>query len=270
VTVHDAGWVGGPVGGRAPAADPAPDVEVAPEATPTRWLRARTVLDRAVAAVLLVPTGPLLLVLGLLVRRQDGGPALVRLPRVGRYGDEFRIHKLRTMRVAAPGDPVGSTLTAAGDHRITPLGHALRRWRVDELAQLLDVVGGRMALLGPRPETPPFVDRRDPRWVEVLSVRPGIAGPTQVIVHGWEAELPEAGEDLYREVLLPVKLAIDAWYLRHASPLLDVRVVVALVQSMVGRPRTVLHRLVERAVPGAATLGDDLAAASAARTAPHR
>jgi hypothetical protein len=84
-------------------------------------------------------------------------------------------------------------------------------------------------------------------------------------VHGWEARLPEASEDVYREVLLPVKLAIDAWYLREASPALDARVVVALVQSMAGRTRTVLHRRVEAAVPAAATLGADLAEASARR-----
>jgi lipopolysaccharide/colanic/teichoic acid biosynthesis glycosyltransferase len=150
-------------------------------------------------------------------------------------------------------------LTTSGDHRITPLGHGLRRWRVDELPQLLDVVAGRMALLGPRPETPPFVDLDDPRWQAVLRARPGIAGPTQVIVHGWEANLPAASEDVYREVLLPVKLAIDEWYVEHASPSLDLRVVAALVQSMLGWHRTVLHRQVERAVPSAATLGVDLA-----------
>jgi lipopolysaccharide/colanic/teichoic acid biosynthesis glycosyltransferase len=116
-----------------------------------------------------------------------------------------------------------------------------------------------MALLGPRPETPPFVDLHDPRWQAVLRARPGIAGPTQVIVHGWEAGLPAASEDVYREVLLPVKLAIDAWYLEHASPALDLRVVVALGQSMFGRHRTVLHARVEAAVPSAGTLGDDLA-----------
>jgi lipopolysaccharide/colanic/teichoic acid biosynthesis glycosyltransferase len=227
------------------------------------WLRVRTLLDRGLAALLLVPTAPVVLVLGLLVRRQDHGPALVRLPRVGRGGVPFRIHKLRTMWVTGPAS--GSSLTAAGDRRITPLGHALRRWRVDELPQLLDVLSGRMSLLGPRPETPPFVDLDDPRWQAVLSVPPGIAGPTQVIVHGWEARLPEASEDVYREVLLPVKLAIDRWYLEHASPLLDVRVVVALGQSMLGWHRTVLHGRVEAAVPAAATLGADLSLGAGAR-----
>jgi len=226
---------------------------------PRPWLRIRWALDRVVAAALLVPVAPAMLVLGLLVRGHDRGPALVRLPRVGRWGEPFRIHKLRSMRVAPTPADAGSSLTTSGDARITPLGHGLRRWRVDELPQLLDVVSGHMALLGPRPETPPFVDRDDPRWVTVLEGRPGIAGPTQVIVHGWEARLPEASEDVYREVLLPVKLAIDVWYLEHASPALDLRVVVALVQSMLGLPRTVLHAEVEAAVPSVATLGADLA-----------
>lgn len=224
----------------------------------SRWLRVRATADRAVAAVLLVPVAPIVLLLGALVRGLDGGPSLVRLPRVGRHGEPFRIHKLRTMLVQVDG-AAGSSLTAAGDARVTPLGHRLRRWRVDELPQLIDVVTGRMALLGPRPETPPFVDLADERWTAVLAAPPGIAGPTQVIVHGWEARLPEASEDVYREVLLPVKLAIDEWYLQHASPALDLRVVVALVQSMLGKTRTVLHDRVEAAVPSAATLGADLA-----------
>jgi lipopolysaccharide/colanic/teichoic acid biosynthesis glycosyltransferase len=229
----------------------------------TRWLRGRFVIDRFVAAVLLVLAAPVLGALGVLVRRQDGGPAFVRLPRVGRGGELIGIHKLRSMRAASPaGGAGGSALTTAGDLRITPFGHWLRRWRVDEIPQLLDVVAGRMALLGPRPETPPFVDLSDARWQRVLAARPGIAGPTQVIVHGWEASLPAASEDVYREVLLPVKLAIDAWYLEHASAPLDLRVAVALVQSMLGQSRTVLHRRVEAAVPSAVTLGDDLAGAA--------
>lgn len=257
MTVSDSGWAESAASARARRAT---------GGRPTsRWLRIRSRLDRVAAAVLLVPAAPILLVLGLLVRRQDGGPALVQLARVGRHGETFRIHKLRTMHVVAEGEHGGSSLTAAGDRRITPLGHVLRRWRIDEVTQLLDVVAGRMSLLGPRPETPPFVDLDEARWQEVLSVRPGIAGPTQVIVHGWEADLPEASEDLYREVLLPVKLAIDSWYLRNASVALDLRVVLALVQSMVGRPRTVLHRQVEQAVPSAATLGDDLARAAGPR-----
>jgi lipopolysaccharide/colanic/teichoic acid biosynthesis glycosyltransferase len=253
VTTHQASWAGTGEPRRARAAR-----RVRP------WLRVRSVLDRLLAALLLVPVAPVVLVLGALVRRQDQGPAFVRLPRVGRGGQPFRIHKLRTMRVVEEG-AAGSSLTAAGDRRITPLGHALRRWRVDELPQLLDVLSGRMSLLGPRPETPPFVDVEDVRWQAVLTVRPGIAGPTQVIVHGWEARLPEASEDVYREVLLPVKLAIDRWYLEQASPLLDVRVVVALVQSMLGSGRTVLHARVEAAVPAAATLGADLALVAGAR-----
>jgi lipopolysaccharide/colanic/teichoic acid biosynthesis glycosyltransferase len=253
MTTHQASWAGTGVPRRASGA-----LRVRP------WIRLRAVLDPLLAALLLVPVAPLLLVLGLLVRRQDQGPALVRLPRVGRAGEPFQIHKLRTMQVVEHGS-AGSSLTAAGDRRITPLGHALRRWRVDELPQLLDVLAGRMSLLGPRPETPPFVDVEDPRWQAVLTVRPGIAGPTQVIVHGWEARLPEASEDVYREVLLPVKLAIDRWYLENASPLLDVRVVVALVQSMLGSHRTVLHARVEAAVPAAATLGADLSLVAGSR-----
>lgn len=235
----------------------------------SRWLRLRWTADRLVAAVLGVVLAPLVGVVAVLVRRHDGGPALVALPRVGRAGRPFAIRKLRSMPFVQPdGGAGGSPLTTAGDARVTPLGRTLRRTRLDEVPQLLNVVEGQMALLGPRPETPPFVDLDDPRWQDVLRARPGIAGPTQVIVHHWESRLPAGGEDVYRHELLPVKLAIDAWYLRRASPWLDVVVVVSLVQSMLHPGgSTALHRRVLREVPEAALLAAGPAAGTDAGTA---
>jgi lipopolysaccharide/colanic/teichoic acid biosynthesis glycosyltransferase len=180
-----------------------------------------------VAAVLLILVAPVIGVLGVVVRASSAGPALIRLPRVGQGGRPFGIWKLRTMRQAAYAQRAGgSPLTASGDVRITRLGRWLRRYHLDELPQLWNVVRGEMALIGPRPETPEFVDLRDPRWTAVLAARPGILGPTQLVVRGREGSVVAAGgEEGYRTVLLPAKLAIDAWYVQHASPSLDALVV---------------------------------------------
>ena len=222
---------------------------------PTSWLRARLALDRLVAAVLAVLTAPVLAVLGVLVRRHDGGPALIRVPRVGRGGREFGMWKIRSMRAeTSDGRATGVALTSSDDDRITTIGRRMRSLHLDELPQLLNVVSGQMCLLGPRPEAPAFVDLTDPMWQVVLSAPPGIAGPTQLVVGDWERGSIDADADgsTYREVVLPVKLAIDAWYLRSASPGTDARVLLALVRRILpGSDDVRLPTIVTAAVPEA-------------------
>lgn len=219
----------------------------------SRWLRARLLLDRALGAILLALCSPLLAGLVLLVRRHDGGPGLIRVPRVGREGAVFGMFKIRSMRVdGADGRASGVALTSSSDSRITPIGARLRRLHLDELPQLLNVVRGEMCLLGPRPEAPDFVDLDDAGWSAVLAVPPGIAGPTQLVVGEWERT--EIDKDrhghAYAQVVVPVKLAIDRWYVGHATPGVDVAVVVGLLRSASGRESIGrLARLVGRAVP---------------------
>ena len=218
------------------------------------WLRRRQALDRLVAGLLLVPAAPVVAVLGALARRSSPGPGLVGLNRVGQAGRPFRIWKVRTMVAAgAEGGAGGAPITAAGDARITPFGHRLRRCRLDELPQLWNVVRGDMAVIGPRPEAPEYVTDGDGRWDAVLRARPGIAGPTQLVVADWEAAVVgTGGGDAYAEEILPVKLAIDQWYVERVSPRIDLVVLAALVQRLaLGRSRTALHGLVEAAVPQA-------------------
>jgi lipopolysaccharide/colanic/teichoic acid biosynthesis glycosyltransferase len=178
-------------------------------------VKPRRGLPRVVELLLVVPlalaTLPLLVVLGLLVRWDSPGPALFRQLRVGRGGSPFAILKLRTMHTSA----TGSAVTASGDPRITRVGRLLRRTRLDELPQLWNVVGGSMALVGPRPEVPRFVDAADPRWAVVLAVRPGITDPTTVAFANEAELLATLGGDpdvAYREQVLPLKLASQvAW-----------------------------------------------------------
>lgn len=200
------------------------------------WLRRRQIADRIVAVALGILVAPLVGVLGWIVRRESPGPAFVRVDRVGQNGRHFRMHKLRTM--VADGDrgsARGSVITATDDSRITRSGRVLRATHLDELPQLLDVVFGGMALIGPRPEVPEFVDASDPQWKQVLQARPGIAGPTQIAIEGFEKSVlsePDT-ENAYRELVVPHKLRLDAWYMEHAGVRLDAEVVVSLVQRAV-------------------------------------
>lgn len=224
----------------------------------TRWLRARWRIDRVAAAVLMVVTAPLSAAVWLLVRVVDGPPAIVRLPRIGQGGDEFAMDKFRSMTVQSPtGQAGGAALTVGADPRVTPLGRRLRHYRLDELPQLVNVVRGEMALLGPRPETPLYVDLDDERWQAVVAALPGIAGPTQVLIHDFEAGLAVDDLKRYEAEMVPVKLAIDQWYLGHASAAVDLLVLLALVQRfLLRRPTTTLHGRLERDIPEVADLLD--------------
>jgi lipopolysaccharide/colanic/teichoic acid biosynthesis glycosyltransferase len=195
------------------------------------------VVDRAAAAVLLAVAAPVIALLAHCVRRDDGSPAFVGLTRVGQHGVPFRMWKLRTLRADRPdGAAAGPPLSGWRDPRVTRVGEWLRRWRLDELPQLWNVMRGEMALIGPRPEAAEFVDD-SAAWRAVLAARPGMAGPTQVVVHHVEAGLVDGpdGPTRYRAEVLPAKLAVDRWYLASASPWLDAQVVAAVADRFVFR-----------------------------------
>lgn len=223
----------------------------------TAWARLRIQADRIVALIVLVAVSPLIGVLALLIRRGDGGPPFITVPRVGRDGQVFGMWKLRSMRVEGrDGRAGGVALTAVDDDRITPIGHRLRGHHLDELPQLWNVVTGQMCLLGARPEAPDFVAVGDPIWRAVLAMPPGIAGPTQLIVGDWERAWITASPDgsAYRDEVLPVKLAIDEWYVRACSPRADALVARSLLAHLRGRPVEALRSTVAEAVPAVASL----------------
>ncbi len=179
---------------------------------------AKRLFDLLGAALALLLLAPLLLGVALLIRLDSPGPVFFRQQRVGRGGVSFRIHKFRTMRMDAPTQ--GPQVTVARDARITRVGHALRHYRIDELPQFIDVLLGRMSLVGPRPEVPRFVAHYPPALkARVLAVRPGITDPAS-LAHIDEAALLAAAPDPEREYIehiLPRKLALQADYAARAT-----------------------------------------------------
>ncbi|TMC58777.1 MAG: sugar transferase [Chloroflexi bacterium] len=177
-------------------------------------------LDLAVAVPLLVILSPVLVALAAAVRLTSRGPAFHRATRVGRDGRPFTMLKLRTMR-AGPG----AAITTRDDPRMTALGRALRRARLDELPQLFNVVRGEMSLVGPRPEDPRFVALYSEEQRAVLALRPGITGAAQLVFRDEAALLDPADPDgSYIRAVLPRKLAIDLEYARGRSLAGDLRI----------------------------------------------
>jgi lipopolysaccharide/colanic/teichoic acid biosynthesis glycosyltransferase len=222
--------------------------------TDNRWLRVRTGgLDRVAAAVLGVIFFPVIVVLAWVVRREDGGPAFVKVERMGQGFQPFRMWKLRSMRADRPdGCANGAPLTAMHDERITQIGARLRHYHLDELPQLLNVVRGEMLLLGPRPEALEFVSLQCPEWQAVLAVPPGIAGPSQMIAGEWERRriADDPNGDAYPTTVVPAKLAIDRWYVETTNPWFDVLTVVALAKRFMPRSHaTRMKRRAHRALP---------------------
>lgn len=201
---------------------------------------ARRALDLLLAGTGLLLLAPLLLVVAAWVRLDSPGPVLFRQERVGRHGRVFRIRKFRTMVAdadrRAPGGP--AQVTVAGDPRITRAGAFLRRHKLDELPQLLDVLQGSMSLVGPRPEVPHWVAQWPPALREkVLSVRPGLTDPASLEFVD-EAERLAATADperLYRDELMPRKLAMAARWVDERSLAGDLRLIVATVARLLAR-----------------------------------
>jgi lipopolysaccharide/colanic/teichoic acid biosynthesis glycosyltransferase len=191
-------------------------------------------IQRLTGLVGAVVTLPLVAVLALAVRLESPGPAMFPAARIGEGGRTFMCRKLRTMRWAGPG--AGSGVTVSADDRLTRLGRFLRRYRLDELPQLWNVARGEMRLVGPRPESPRFVDLADPLHREVFTARPGITGLTQLL-YADEASMldPVDPERQYRESILPAKLRIDAAYLRHRSTRLDLWILAQTPRAILGR-----------------------------------
>lgn len=213
-------------------------------------------LQVAIALAVLVLAGPVLCVVALAIALTSPGPILFRHPRMGRDGRPFLLLKFRTMRV----DQAGPDITATDDPRVTPLGKVLRRYKLDELPQLWNVVRDDMALVGPRPEAIRYVDLTSALWRDVLRVRPGITDPVTLRLRNEEellAAVPLDREQFYRRFLLPYKLLGYRDYLAARTPRRDLAVLWL----------TVLVVMFPRRLPPP-SLDEILGARAAADTAP--
>jgi lipopolysaccharide/colanic/teichoic acid biosynthesis glycosyltransferase len=171
--------------------------------------------DVAAATLGLVLLTPLFLVLPLLILAADGPPVLYSQMRIGKNGKLFRIWKFRTMRPNSRG----GRITAAGDSRVTRVGAVLRKFKLDELPQLFNVLIGDMSLVGPRPEVPEFVRLAAPIWQAVLQVRPGVTDLATLLFRDEEKLLGSSTDPVafYRETVLPTKLILNLGYIRYRS-----------------------------------------------------
>ncbi len=190
----------------------------------SRYFHAKEVGDRLLAWLLLVPALPIVAILVIAVRLSSRGPGVYRQVRVGKRGRIFTMYKLRSMRLDAEAKS-GPTWSASGaDPRVTRLGYWLRRLHLDELPQLLNVIRGEMALIGPRPERPEFVKvlaAQIPGYEDRLAVLPGITGLAQINLP------PDSDLDSVRR-----KLIVDRDYIETAGCWLDVRILFCTLLRM--------------------------------------
>lgn len=200
------------------------------------------IFDRAVSLVGLLLLWPVLLLVAILIRvKMPGGPVFFVQKRVGLGGQIFDCHKFRTMTVKH----TGSTVSVAGDSRITTLGAKLRHYKLDELPGLWDVLRGKMSFVGPRPDVPGYADKLTGDDRDVLKLRPGITGPATLkyrledeMIAEYVAEKQKEGdmrearaiaEEYNDTVIYPDKVRINCYYYRHYSFVKDIQMIICTV-----------------------------------------
>lgn len=190
------------------------------------WIK--YIFDRVVSLVGLLLIWPLLLVLVLMIRRSmPGAPAIFKQQRVGKDGRLFTMYKFRTM---VPHHS-GSSVSVAGENRITPLGEKLRRYKLDELPELWNILIGDMSFVGPRPDVPGYADCLEGEDREILNLRPGITGPASLKYRNEEELLAKVEDPIAynNEVIYPDKVRLNRYYYHHYSFVMDIRMIFATV-----------------------------------------
>ena len=198
--------------------------------------------DRLVSLIGLLFLWPLLIVVAILIKiKMPGGPAIFTQKRVGKDGKLFTCHKFRSMAVKHNG----STVSVAGDARITPLGAILRHYKIDELPGLWDVMIGNMSFVGPRPDVPGYADKLEGDDRVVLKLRPGITGPATLkyrledeMISDYVAKKQKEGdtrpvqkiaEEYNDKVIYPDKVRINKYYYEHYSFIKDIQIIICTV-----------------------------------------
>lgn len=194
--------------------------------------------DRLMAIIGLLVLWPILLIVAILIKiKMPGGSVIFKQMRVGKDGKLFTCHKFRTMTMKHSG----STVSVAGDNRITPLGAKLRHYKLDELPGLWDVFVGNMSFVGPRPDVPGYADQLKGKDREVLKLRPGITGPATLKYRLEDEMISEyvgkrqaegdtrpkqaIAEEYNDKVIYPDKVRINLYYLHHYSFIKDIQII---------------------------------------------
>lgn len=211
-----------------------------------KWL-----FDKLISLIGLISLSPLLLIVALLIKWKMPGPILFCQQRVGRYGRIFTVYKFRTMTVKAEAavasrNSEATSIASQEQSRITPLGEKLRRYKLDELPELWNVLKGDMSFVGPRPDVPGYADQLQGEDREVLLLRPGITGPASLKYRNEEDILEAVDEALQKgrrglpigittvqeyndNVIYPDKVRLNRYYLHHYSFIKDIKMIVCTV-----------------------------------------
>lgn len=191
-------------------------------------MNTKSFFDRCMSFIGLIILSPILLVVAILIRlKMPGGPVVFKQLRVGQYGKLFTMYKFRSMTVHHSG----SSVSVAGEARITPLGAKLRKYKLDELPELWNVLIGDMSFVGPRPDVPGYADRLEGDDRRMLQLKPGITGPASLKYRN-EEELLAKQDDPQKyndEVLYPDKVRINLDYLEHWSFWKDIKIIIYTV-----------------------------------------
>ena len=208
------------------------NVSIAPKSV---W--AKRTFDVVLAMIAFLLLSPLFLLGSLLAKLQSKGPVFYKSKRVGKDEVIFEMYKFRTMVVNA--DTLGGSLTTYRDTRITPTGRFLRWTKIDELPNLINVIKGEMSLIGPRPEAPDYVKYYTEIQKQVLQVKPGMTGPSQLANRDEEQKLKgqQDAEHYYITELMPKKLALDLHYVATQSIATDIRWLLKTIWVVIFAPR---------------------------------
>ena len=186
------------------------------------------IFDRLVSFVGLLFLWPILIIVAIMIKiKMPGGPIIFKQKRVGQYGRLFTMYKFRSMTVSHSG----SSVSIAGESRITPLGAKLRKYKLDELPELWNVLIGEMSFVGPRPDVPGYADKLKGKDRDILKLKPGITGPASLKYRD-EEELLANMDDPQKyndEIISPDKIRINLYYLEHYSFIKDIQMIICTV-----------------------------------------
>ena len=187
--------------------------------------------DRLVSLIGLLILWPIFVIVAILIKlKMPGGPVLFVQNRVGRHGKLFKVHKFRSMTMRKETDTV-TGVAAAETERITPLGEKLRKYKLDELPELWDVLIGKMSFVGPRPDIPGYADQLQGEDREILKLRPGITGPASLKYRNEEDILASVDnpQQYNDEIIYPDKVRLNRYYLHHYSFIKDIQMIFCTV-----------------------------------------